>query len=105
MKIGMIIYSYTGKTRLVAEKAAGKLRADGHELAFIFIEPKEPLNLKEVEFEIKEIPATMYFDALVLGTPVHGGRMSAPMRSFLKQRTSLGGLDIVFLATHFFNRE
>jgi len=46
---------------------------DGHELAFIFIEPKEPLSLKEEEVEIKEIPATMCSDALVLGTPVKGG--------------------------------
>jgi len=105
MKIGMIVYSFTGKTKLVAERVAEILLTDGYEVDLNYLEPKEPLNLKAKEVEINEIPDPMRFDALVLGTPVQGGRMSAPMRFFLEQRTLLDGLDIVFIATHFFRRE
>jgi len=105
MKIGIIVYSYTGKTMLVAENTAEYLRFDGHEVDLFCLEPKEPLNLRADEVEIEEMPETMRFDALLLCTPVHGGRMSAPMQYYLNQTPSLEGLEIVFLLTHFFRRE
>ena len=91
MKIGIIIYSFTGNTKLVAERVAKRLVSDGHEVDLIFIEPNESIDLKAEEVVIKKIPDISRFDTLVLGTPVHGGRMSAPMRYFLNQIKTLEG--------------
>jgi hypothetical protein len=49
---------------------------------------------------IKEISSIGIYDALILATPVNGGRMSAPMRSLLDNMHSLAGIQAAFLITH-----
>ena len=102
MKIGLILFSHTGHTKRVGERAATRLRNDGHEVNFILLETLEPINFRADEMALKSVPEISDFDALVLGTPVHGGRMSAPMRYFLNQTPSMNGISIVLFATNFF---
>jgi len=104
MNIGIIVHSHTGHTLSVAKKLEGKLSAAGHTVALEQVEPAEPAKLSATSAELKTKPAIDPYDALVFGSPVWGGRMSAPMTSYLEQIPSLEGKKVACLVTHFFFR-
>ena len=104
MKLEFIIFSMTGHTRTVAEDARNKLLESGHDCCLTFLEPKVKLDLRAEIVDIKHVPELMDCDVAVICTPVHGGKISAPVRSFLTQVGSLVGIRIVLLVTHFFRQ-
>jgi len=104
MKIGIIYFSHMGHTQKVAENASEALRQAGFDVDCTQLIPKEPLDLRAERVPVEEIPQVVPYDLLVLGTPVHGGRMSAPMRYFLDEMPSIKGKKILALATHFFRK-
>ena len=101
MDIGIIIYSRTGHTLSVARKLEKRLAADGHDVTLEELKAVEPLDLSATTADLKSIPAIDTYDALVLGSPVNGGRMSAPMKRYLDEIPSLQGKKAVLLLTHF----
>ncbi len=78
MKIGVIYYSYSGHTKLVVDQLVMLLKASGADVSKIVLEPENPLQLSAITVPLKEQPDVSGFEVLVLGTPVHGSRMSAP---------------------------
>jgi multimeric flavodoxin WrbA len=102
MKVKFIIYSHTGHTKTVAENFQTKLLSSSHCVVMDYIQTKEKLDLKADIVEIKEMPMPQGQDVVIIGSPVHGGRVSAPIRAFLSQVTSLEGIRIILLVTHFF---
>ena len=104
MKIGIVIYSHTGHTLSVATELKDKLSASGHAATLEQVEPVEKVSPSATRAELKTAPTVAPYDALVLGCPVWGGRMSAPMTSYLEQIDSLQGKQVVCLVTHFFRR-
>jgi multimeric flavodoxin WrbA len=104
MRIGIIVYSRSGHTLSVARKLEERLAVDGHDVTLEQLETVEPLDLSATTAALKNHPPSDRHDALVLGSPVNGGRMSAPMRSFLDQVPSLDGKRVAMLLTHFFPR-
>ncbi|MFN2305049.1 MAG: flavodoxin family protein, partial [Anaerolineales bacterium] len=105
MNIALVFFSHMGHTKKAGEAVAGQLTAEGHHVNIFGIQPKEKLNLRAEEVEIKNQPEISSFDVLILGTPVHGGRMSAPIFTFLDQMPIVNGLRTVLLLTHFFRKE
>lgn len=105
MKIAFVLFSHTGHTRKVGEVVVTKLMQAGHQVRLIEIQPKGKLELSAEVVEIKELTDMRQFEGLILGTPVHGGRMSAPMRAFLDQLPKLQSMPTALLLTHFFNKE
>ena len=105
MNIGIIVFSHTGHTLKVTRKLEERLIRDGHDVTLEQLKPVKPLNLSATTAPLKRIPAIDAYDALVLGTPVNGGRMSAPMRSFLDDTSSLQSKRVALLLTHFFPRQ
>jgi flavodoxin len=103
--IGIIVHSHTGHTLSVAMKLKEKLSAAGHVVTLEQVETAGPVKLSATSAELKTRPAIDTYDALVFGSPVHGGRMSAAMTSYLEQITSLQGKRAACLVTHFFHRE
>ena len=104
MHIGIIVYSHTDHTLSVARKLEEQLVAEGHHVTLEELEIDGPVNLSATTAPLKHRPAIGSYDALVLGTPVNGGRMSAAMKSYLDQIRSLEGTPIALLLTHFFPR-
>jgi len=102
MKIECIVFSHSGHTKAVAEKVWNKLHKSGHDVGLSLIEPEGKLDLKAEMVEIKVIPDLKGCDVAIIGSPVHGGRISAPIRAFLTQVESLEGKKVVLLVTHFF---
>jgi len=101
MKIGVFFYSRTGHTAQAGEVVAAQLAEAGHEVEFKVLRPAEPVSLSADRVCLEEIPSIEAFDALVLGTPVNGGRPSAPMRTFLESIPSLAGKSVAIYVTHF----
>lgn len=104
MTIGIIVYSRTGHTLIVARKLQDDLVADGHDVMMEQLETVGPVNPSATTAALKTVPAIEHYDVVVLGSPVNGGRMSAPMRSYLDEVPSLEGKRIALLLTHFFPR-
>jgi multimeric flavodoxin WrbA len=104
LSIGIIVYSRTGHTLSVARKLEEKLAADGHDVALEELETIGASDLGATTSPLQRRPSIGGHGALVFGSPVNGGRMSAPTRSYLDQIPSLHGKKVVLLLTHFFPR-
>jgi menaquinone-dependent protoporphyrinogen IX oxidase len=104
VNIGIIVYSRTGHTLSVARKLEESLTKNGHHVTLKELETVGGVDLSATTAALKNKPPIGPYDALVLGSPVNGGRMSAPMHSYLDQVGSLEGKRIAFLLTHFFPR-
>jgi flavodoxin len=102
VNIGIIVHSRTGHTLSVAEKLREKLSARGHVAVLEQLETAGPVELSAAVATLRTTPAIDTYDALVLGSPVNGGRMSAAMNSYIDQIPSLRGKKVVLLLTHFF---
>ena len=102
MDICVIYYSHTGHTKQVVERVIDELCEHNHQVKGIALEQVGPFRPGSETAELKENPNISAYDCIILCTPVHGGRMSAPMRRFLNAVTSRYGILAAVLVTHFF---
>ena len=86
----------------MARKLEERLALDGHAVTVEQLEAVEPLDFSATTAALKSEPPIDVYDAVVLGSPANGGRMSAPMKTYLDQIPSLQGKRIAILLTHFF---
>ena len=101
MKTRIIVYSHTGHTLAVARSLKEFLDKSGFQTDLEQIEPCGPINLRAESVPIMNIPEVRDDDALIFASPVHGGRISAPMRTYLNDLGSLKGKKTICLVTHF----
>ena len=102
MKIGLVVYSRTGHTLLVANKLQEKLSAAGHTVTLERLETVGPVGMGDTGVELKARPSVDAYDGLVFGSPVHGALPAPPMVSYLEQLASLEGKQVACLVTGFF---
>ena len=102
MHIGLIVYSLTGHTLSVAMKLKERLSATGHGVTLEQIETVGPGGLSAESAELKTKPAITPYDALAFCSPVRGGVLPPPMKSYLEQVTSLQGKKVACVVTGFF---
>jgi flavodoxin len=100
--IGIIIYSRTGNTLSVASKLRERLAAARHTVTVERLETVGPDTLDGESAALKAVPPVEPYDALVLATPVRGGRPAPPLRSYLERAPSLAGKRVALLVTGFF---
>jgi hypothetical protein len=101
MKIGIIVYSYTGNTLSVAECLKTKLEENGNLVVLESIKAKdENPNLTKVELNV--IPDARRFDQIVLAAPVRGFAVSPIMKAYLENCPCLDGKPIACFVTHAF---
>jgi flavodoxin len=105
MNVGMFYYSHTGHTAFLAEKLAVALEIAGHSVSSVLLETSEPLQLHARHASLRITPSIEPYDVLIIGTPVHGGRISAPVLTFLEGIPTLAGKKVSFFLTHFFPRQ
>lgn len=99
MTTGIIVYSYTGHTLSLVQQLVSQME----QKANIFtLEPAGQMNLSALKTPIKSVPDISSFDTAILATPVHGGRMSSPMATFLDETQDLLNKKVILLSTHFF---
>ncbi len=102
MKIGIIYFSKTGHTKLVVEKLAARLVENKHDIQMSSLEISAPWSSSSEFLPLKYLPEVRPYDFLVIGTPVHGGRLSSPMRTFLESTQNFHRKKIAILITHLF---
>lgn len=104
MKIAIVLFSHRGHTKKVGEVVAAQLIQAGHQIHRFELKPKEKLIFSAEVVEIEKPPDIRPYDAVILGSPVHGGRMSAPLRAFLNQIPIENNKPTILLLTHFFRK-
>lgn len=102
MKIGLIVYSYTGNTLFVAEKIRAALEQRGHTAVIERITAaNENPNIKQV-IRLLDSPDPAPYDRLLVATPVNGFQAAAVFQEYLKTLPNLTGRTVDVLITHFF---
>lgn len=102
MKIGIIVYSYTGQTLTAVKALQKKLAAAGHEAVLQCIETNTAVKPGTTDVTLKSPPALDDYEAILLAAPVWGGTPAPPMTVYLEQIPSLAGKQTAYLATGFF---
>lgn len=102
MKIGIVIYSKSGNTLLVAEALAKNLISLGHlaSLEKLTAVDKKQVDVKKIVLE--SAPKLDGYDVVILGSPVHGFSLSPVMQAYLLQTSELAGKRVKgFVTQHF----
>jgi flavodoxin len=99
MNIGIIVYSQTGHTLLVATRLKDRLSDAGHGVTLERVETAGKASPNDTSVALRTTPATDGYDALVFGSPVWGGRPAPPTVAYLEQIPSLEDRLVAILVT------
>jgi menaquinone-dependent protoporphyrinogen IX oxidase len=101
MTVGIIVYSHTGHTLIVARRLEQRLAEAGHAVSLDELTIAGPATPSATNAMLKNEPSIEPYDTLVFATPVNGGRMSTAMNRYLDHIPSLRGKRVLCLVTHF----
>jgi len=101
MKIGIIVYSYTGNTLLAAERLKAKLQNSGHIVSLESIKAVDE-NPNQTKVELTVIPDPKPYDRIILASPVRGFQVSPIMKAYLEQWPNLDNKPVACFVTHAF---
>lgn len=102
MKIGIILYSYSGNTLSVGERLKVALSNKGHEVSLERIKAinEEPNSRKPIQ--LTEIPDASQYDEIIFAAPVRAFCLNPVMKVYLSKLSSLQGKKIsCFVTEHF----
>jgi NAD(P)H dehydrogenase (quinone) len=99
MRIGIVVYSQTGNTLLVATKLKEKLEAVGHSVALEQVKLVGERKQGASEFQLGPLPGVMPYDLLVVGAAVEAFSLSPVMTKCLGEMGSLQKKSVVCLIT------
>jgi len=99
MKAGIVYHSQTGTTRDFAEKVAAGMRARGHAVDVIVIEPEGEVRPHQSDVKLKRNPEYGGYDALLIGGPIWAFGMSPVAVAFADGLRDFPGKVILPFAT------
>jgi len=103
MKIGIVVYSWSGNTLSVGEKLAAELRANGHTAELVEVKVVGERAQGAREFELDVPPDLASFDGIVFGSAVEAFSLSPVMKAYLKKKVGpLAGKRVACLVTQQF---
>ena len=102
MKIGVVIYSWSGNTASVGEKLKAKLESAGHavELAPVTVAGERAQGARD--FELGPMPELSSYDGIVFGAAVEAFSLSPVFKTYLDAVESLAGKKVACLVTQQF---
>jgi flavodoxin len=83
MKVGIIVYSYTGHTLSVANKLKEAIKDKGHEVIIELIEPMNNNPGPSSQVILKTSPDISGYDFIVFGSPVQAFTLAGVMKKYL----------------------
>ncbi len=98
-RIGIIVYSQTGNTRLVGQKLRDRLQEDGHRAEMVLLNNPSDEETEEEESCPPDPPVPRHYDAVVFGAPVHAFSLAPPMVQYLEDLSSLRNMGLVCFVT------
>ncbi len=99
MNIGIVVYSQTGNTRLVATKLKEAVSAAGHRAALEEVKLAGERKQGAKVFELGPLPNLDAYDALVLGASVEAMSLSPVMVKYLEAVPTLERKNVACLVT------
>ncbi len=99
MKIGIIVFSYTGNTALAAEDIKKDLVKKGHSVKIERIVTDGDAQKMRNEIKFKAVPRTEPYDSLIFGSPVWAFHLNPIMARYLTDLPSLDGKKAVVFVT------
>ncbi len=85
MHIGVIVYSQTGNTYLVARKLKEKLDSAGHAASVEQVTVTGNASPGSKDFQLDTVPTVDRYEALVFGAPVQAFSLAPAMAAYLEQ--------------------
>ncbi|UCF09444.1 MAG: flavodoxin family protein [Candidatus Bipolaricaulota bacterium] len=102
MKIGIVVYSWSGNTLSVAEKLKERLAAGGHDVALEQVALAEERKQGAREFTISGAPDPSSWDAVVFGAAVEAFSLSPVLKEYLGGIAPLDGKKVACLVSQQF---
>ena len=99
MKIGIVVYSQTGNTLLVAQKLQEELEASGLAASIEQVTIIGSASPGSKDVQLDNTPQVDPYDAIVFGSPVQAFSLASAMKAYLKQLPSLKGKKIACFVT------
>ncbi|NLW47081.1 MAG: flavodoxin [Firmicutes bacterium] len=99
MKIGIIIHSQSGNTRLVALKLQEKLSTLGHNVTIEPIEPIGDAHPGVKNLQLKTYPEIAKYEGLIFAAPVWAFNISPVLTAYLSQLSTLKDKKITAFVT------
>jgi hypothetical protein len=97
MKIGIVVYSWSGHTLSVAEALKEKLAAGGHSAELVQVDVVGERKQGARDFKLDTLPDLNSYDGLVFGAAVEAFSLSPVVTAYLKKVDSLAGKKVVCL--------
>ncbi len=99
MNIGIILWSQTGNTYLVAKKIKETLDAAGHSVNIERIKIAGEFKPGKKDIQFVTLPGVAHYDGIVFGAPVQAISLSRVMTQHLKQLPSLKNKKVALYVT------
>ena len=101
MNVKIVYYSYSGKTKGVAERLFQKLKQDNIDCEIVAIHADEE-NPKLKPHHLMDSPDVSQSDVIILASPVRGFSVCPIMKMYLQQLPSLKDKKVIHFVTHHF---
>jgi len=102
MKIGIILYSYSGNTLSVGKKMKVALSNKGYEVSLERITAINDKPNSGKPIQLSEIPDPSQYDEIIFAAPVQGFSLNPIMKIYLSKLSDLQGKKIsCFVTEHF----
>ncbi len=98
MKVGLIVYSQTGNTLSVAQKLEEAIKAAGHTVSIVRVEPEGGKASGPV-IKLKSVPDVSPYDAIIFASPVQGFSLAPVMKTYLSKISGLDGKKVYCYVT------
>jgi len=102
MKIGIVVYSWSGNTLSVAEKLKERLSSAGHAVDLLQVQVRGERKRGAQAFELEAAPDLTPYNGLVFGAAVEAFSLSPVLARFLEREDSLEGKKVACLTTQQF---
>lgn len=99
MKVGVVVYSKTGHTEMVAQKAMELLKEKGHDVEYQKIEIVGELEGNATDVDFASFPDLAPYGAIIFGTYVEAFSLSRVMTFYLNKIDKISGKKAVCLVT------
>jgi hypothetical protein len=102
MRIGIVVYSWSGNTLAVAERLSDALSEQGHEVDLLPLRLVGERERGARTFQLDATPALAGYEGLVFGAAVEAFSLSPVLAQYLDAVESLDGKSIACLVTQQF---
>jgi len=102
MDIGIVVYSWSGNTRSVADRLKPALEGSGHSVRVLDVLLTTERDRGARIFEFADLPDLEPFDALVFGAAVEAFSLSPVLAEYLRRVLPLAGKKVACLVTQQF---